>query len=89
MRRVNLIVAGRVQGVFYRAACAEQARAAGVAGWIHNTPDGLVEAEFEGPPDAVAAMVAWARLGPPGARVESVEVSERAPLGETAFRITG
>ena len=49
------------------------ARANGVAGWVRNRADGSVEAEFEGGPDAVARMVAWCRLGPPRARVESKE----------------
>ena len=48
MRRVHVSIEGRVQGVFYRATCVELARELGLAGWIRNTLDGSVEAEFEG-----------------------------------------
>lgn len=88
MRRVRVVVRGRVQGVFYRASCAERARALGLAGWVRNTFDGQVQAEFEGAPEAVAAMVSWCSVGPPHAAVEHVEVEDTAPTGETGFRVT-
>ncbi len=85
MRRVNVIVSGRVQGVFFRASCVERARALGLDGWVRNTPDGRVEAEFEGQDSAVEAAVAWSREGPPGARVTGVEVTESPIVGEQGF----
>ena len=89
VRRVNVVVEGRVQGVFFRASCAERARAAHVAGWVRNTIDGAVEAEFEGAPGDVAAMVMWCGQGPPSARVDEVRVAERSPTGEAGFRVVG
>jgi acylphosphatase len=87
MRRVHVVVAGRVQGVFFRASCAERARAAGLAGWVRNDPGGRVEAVFEGPADAVQTLIDWCREGPAHARVDGVEVSEEMPVGETGFRV--
>jgi acylphosphatase len=87
MKRVRVVVSGRVQGVFYRATCAEQARRLGVGGWVRNLPDGRVEAVFEGADAAVDAMVAWCREGPPYARVEDVEVHAEDPRGEAGFRV--
>jgi acylphosphatase len=89
MRRVRVIVAGRVQGVFFRAGCRERARALGVAGWVRNAEDGLVEAVFEGQADGVEAMVRWCRTGPSHAHVDSVDVREEPPAGETGFRVVG
>lgn len=89
MRRVRVVVSGRVQGVFFRVSCAERARSLGISGWVRNMPDGGVEAVFEGPDDAVGAMVAWCRTGPPGARVAGLELSELEPVGDDGFRITG
>lgn len=89
MRRIHVLVRGRVQGVFFRRSCAERARARGVTGWVRNTADGGVEAEFEGDEDGVAAMVAWCREGPPGAQVLDLEVLEVASGGGSGFRITG
>lgn len=85
--RVRVIVSGRVQGVFFRATCAAQARTLGLAGWVRNVPGGAVEAAFEGPPHALERMIAWCRRGPEMARVDGVEVVAEEPTGETGFRI--
>ena len=82
-------VSGRVQGVFYRSACADRARALGLAGWVRNLPDGRVEAVFEGSALAVEAAIAWCRTGTPASIVDAVEVVEESPSGETGFRVTG
>jgi acylphosphatase len=87
MRRVHVEVRGRVQGVFFRASCVERARATGLGGWIRNTLDGHVEAEFEGEPDVVAAMIDWCSQGPPSARVDHVDVRDEPPTGEREFRV--
>jgi acylphosphatase len=76
-----------VQGVFYRATAAEEARRRGLAGWVRNLPDGRVEAVFEGPDETVQGMVAWCREGTSMARVEEVEVREEEPEGLDNFDI--
>lgn len=88
-QRVRVIVNGRVQGVFYRATCAERARALGLGGFVRNRPDGCVEAVFEGPATAVQAMVAWCHRGTDWSRVDSVGVSGEEPTGEREFRVAG
>lgn len=88
-RRARVVVSGRVQGVFFRATCAERARELGLGGSVRNLPDGSVEAVFEGPEDAVDAMVGWCRTGPPLARVDRVEVVSEEPVGDVGFRVTG
>ena len=81
-----MTIRGRVQGVGFRYSTAERARSRGLAGWIRNNSDGTVEAVFEGPPDAVEALLAWCRRGPGGARVDEVRVEMEAPSGERGFR---
>jgi acylphosphatase len=76
-----------VQGVFFRAETRDRARSLGVDGWVRNTPDGEVEAVFEGDDERVDSMVEWCRRGPSGARVEEVDTSWAAPEGETGFSI--
>lgn len=76
-----------MQGVFFRDTTRRQASAHGVAGWVCNQPDGTVEAVFEGNPDAVAAMLAFCREGPRGARVDRVEVFDEGPESLTDFKI--
>lgn len=80
-------VSGRVQGVFYRAWTAEQARDLGVAGWVRNCPDGSVEALLEGTAEAVANLVERMRHGPPAARVGDVMVEPATPTGASGFAI--
>jgi acylphosphatase len=86
VRRARVVVSGRVQGVGFRWAMLDRARSRDVAGWVRNRPDGSVEGVFEGPPDAVEALVAWTRRGPVGARVDDVTVELEAPVGESGFR---
>jgi acylphosphatase len=85
--RKRVVVAGRVQGVGYRMACARQAEAAGVGGLVRNLPDGRVEAVFEGPPESVDTLVAWCERGPSYAHVTRIFVVEEPPIGETVFRV--
>ena len=84
-RRVS--VAGRVQGVWFRESCRDQAQAAGVAGWVGNLGDGQVEVVLEGSPGAVDEVLAWCRRGPRRARVDRVDVVDEAPVGEQGFRV--
>jgi acylphosphatase len=86
--RRRVIVHGRVQGVFFRDTTRRMARSRGFGGWVRNTPDGTVEAVFEGEGDAVESMVQWSRDGPRGAVVERVEVTDEEPEGLAEFRIT-
>jgi acylphosphatase len=83
----RVVAKGRVQGVFFRDTIRNAAEREGVAGWVRNNPDGTVEAVFEGNPEAVERLVSLARQGPPGARVEAVEVEEEADQGLDGFRV--
>jgi acylphosphatase len=82
-----VFVSGRVQGVWFRESCREQAMVAGVSGWVRNVHDGRVEAVLEGPPAAVDRVVAWCREGPARARVDAVEVQSELPVGEQGFHV--
>ena len=72
----HLQIVGRVQGVGFRFYMQRKARALGVTGWVRNRLDGSVEALVQGSPDAVAAMIAWARRGPASATVSEVRIAE-------------
>ena len=85
--RRRVVVRGNVQGVFFRDSARRKAEQRGVTGWIENRPDGAVEAVFEGDADAVDALVEFAREGPRGAEVQSVDVSEEEPEGIQGFTV--
>ena len=81
------MVYGRVQGVFFRDALRRLAEREGVAGWARNTPEGTVEAVFEGEDGPVERLLALARKGPPDARVQDVRVFEEEPEGLSGFSV--
>jgi len=76
-----------VQGVFFRAWTRDEAQTLGIDGWVRNCSDGSVEAQLEGDQEAIEELVDLMREGPPGARVEGVEVEESDPEGLSAFEV--
>ncbi len=88
LKRVHVIVEGRVQGVFFRARTRDEAQRLHLSGWVRNVHDGTVEAVIEGEAEAVERMVAWFYQGPPMSRVTDVKISEEDPsITETGFEI--
>lgn len=87
-KRIQLIVRGRVQGVYFRASAQREARQLGLTGWVKNRNDGSVEMVVEGEEDQVKDFLAWAQTGPSTARVDKVETRWRSYTGEYPnFRI--
>jgi len=86
--RRRVVVHGRVQGVFFRDSVRERAHARGVHGRVRNRADGAVEAVFEGPSEAVDALVRFCETGPSSARVRDVEVAEETPEGLDGFEVS-
>ena len=82
-------VRGRVQGVWFRGSTQQEAQRLAIAGWVRNRPDGSVEAALEGSREAVEALLAWLRVGPRLAEVDSVEVREEPVQDERGFRVRG
>lgn len=87
MIRRRVVAHGLVQGVFFRDTTRDLAYESRVAGWVRNRPDGTVEAVFEGGEGAVRRLVAFCDHGPPGARVERLEVFEEKPQGLAGFAV--
>ncbi len=85
---VHVVVSGKVQGLFYRAWTRERALAHGLDGWVRNQADGTVEAVFSGPEEAVQAMLAECREGPPAARVADVATEPAEPVLTQGFAVT-
>jgi acylphosphatase len=82
----RFLVSGRVQGVGFRAATLDEARALGLSGHAVNLADGRVEVLAEGSLAALDALQHWLQAGPPLASVEWVEVTAEAGTGRLGFR---
>ena len=72
------LVAGRVQGVFYRATAARRAHELGLRGYARNLEDGRVEVLVCGNEESVTAFVSWLWIGSSACKVSSVDVSDAA-----------
>jgi acylphosphatase len=82
-------IRGRVQGVGFRYFAEAAAAREGLHGWVRNLPGGDVEASAEGEATAIERFEHALRNGPPGARVDHVEVEDRVPAGrDTGFTVT-
>jgi acylphosphatase len=89
-RRVHLHISGHVQGVGFRYAARREALALGLAGWVRNDADGTVDAVVQGDDVSVQQFVYWAREGPAGAWVSTVDVIDEPPeRALTSFAIRG
>ncbi|MEO9530335.1 acylphosphatase [Roseibium sp.] len=84
---VHVLIEGRVQGVGYRAWCADQAVARALSGWVRNHASGAVEAVFSGPSDTVVDMLDVLWHGPSLARVSLVRDLEPVDPVDSGFEI--
>lgn len=76
MKHLEILVEGRVQGVFYRASTRDKARTLGLAGYVMNQPDGSVLIHAEGEDENLNQLITWCHEGPRNAIVTSLQTRE-------------
>ena len=82
VERLELLIEGRFQGVFYRASTLEQAQSLNMVGMVQNLPQGMVEVIAEGTRGALEELEKWCPHGPPAADVKYVSAKWLAATGE-------
>ena len=82
----HCMIRGRVQGVGYRAFVEREALQRGLQGFVRNRADGSVEALLVGPAAEIDDAVATLRRGPPGSRVDAIDLSDAEPEALAARR---
>jgi acylphosphatase len=88
MRRVKIVVSGRVQGVYFRLFTQNKAKHLAINGTVQNLPDGRVEIYAEAEHLMIDKFVKWCSKGPVTARVDNIEVTELEPeFNFTSFEI--
>lgn len=78
------VISGRVQGVGFRYFIEAAATREGIHGWVRNLPDGRVEASAEGDAEAIDRFEGKLHQGPPGARVDRVDIEDTVPATRDA-----
>ena len=86
MNAKRLVIAGRVQGVGYRAWMVHKAAELRISGWVRNRADGSVEALIAGEVAAVEELSRLCRRGPRMAEVVSIEEDLADPPEQFGFR---
>lgn len=76
MVAARFLVAGHVQGVFFRASVRNEALRLGLSGYAKNLDDGRVEVLAHGDAAAIEELARWLQHGPPGACVDRLDRSE-------------
>ncbi|KAK0536458.1 hypothetical protein OC834_001173 [Tilletia horrida] len=90
-KAIAFTVSGRVQGVGFRYATANEARSLQLSGWVRNEPDGSVAGEAQGMDDQISRFESFLKRGPASARVDHLDVhllsSEKASDLPDGFEI--
>ncbi len=81
----RIVIAGRVQGVGFRAWAMAEAWRRNVRGWVRNRRDGTVEALLIAPPESIEAMIEACRRGPALARVANIAREATRDDGTSGF----
>jgi len=88
MERMEAIVHGVVQGVFFRRNTRLRAERLALVGTVANRPDGTVHIVAEGPRDLLEDLAAWLQVGPETAIVDRVDLSWTSATGSyRSFRV--
>ncbi|MGB4776642.1 MAG: acylphosphatase [Daejeonella sp.] len=75
MKHLNIIISGKVQGVFYRATTKAVADQLGIKGFTKNLKDGTVYIEAEGDDFSLELFLEFCHKGSDKAVVEKVEIT--------------
>lgn len=76
MKHLDIIISGKVQGVFFRATTKAVADQLGIKGTARNRPDGTVFIEAEGDDFSMELFLEFCHKGSDRAVVEKVDVTE-------------
>jgi acylphosphatase len=80
MQRIEAIVKGKVQGVFFRAFVQAEALKLGLTGFVQNLSDGSVKVVAEGEKPLLEKLVKQLWKGSPASKVEEVLVEWKNAL---------
>lgn len=88
MKRVHIIVSGRVQGVFFRYNTRDLAGNLGLRGYVKNLYNGDVEIIAEGNEEKLNKLIGFCKKGPESAHVTNIKIKyEKATNEFSGFEV--
>ena len=82
LKRVEVVIEGHVQGIFFRSNTVTHAKKLGITGFVKNLPNETVKAVFEGNEKELNEILEFCKKGPMGARVTAVKVDWKPATNE-------
>jgi acylphosphatase len=73
-KTIELIIIGKVQGVWFRHHTREAATLIGVKGTVENLKDGTVRIVATGSEEQLDRLIAWCKKGSPLSRVDDIDI---------------
>lgn len=74
LKRIHVLISGRVQGVAFRWVTEDVAHQLNVLGWVKNLPDGRVEVMAEAEEEILGQFIEFLKRGPEHAVVEDFQI---------------
>ena len=78
----EILVIGKVQGVFYRAHTKKLALELGLKGYVQNRDDGCVKIIAQGSKPRIKELELWCHQGPKLSAVKTVQIQYTKPQEE-------
>ncbi|MFC1566180.1 acylphosphatase [Candidatus Neomarinimicrobiota bacterium] len=75
MKFAEILVTGKVQGVWFRDFVKKNANIQNLNGWVKNNPDGTVVAAIEGEKEIINKLIEQIKIGSLLSQVDDVKVS--------------
>ncbi len=69
---IDMVVTGKVQGVWFRGSTQSKARELGLSGWVKNNDNGTVSVQAFGKMESLNQLLQWCRSGPSHAIVTDI-----------------
>lgn len=87
MKTVQILIKGKVQGVFFRTGAKEMADKLNVKGWVKNTAEGDVEIVASGEENDIYKFIEWCKRGPRRAVVTEIIVTQKEAVSFNEFSV--
>jgi len=82
MKRIHILITGKVQGISFRYYTKKKAEELQIKGWVKNLPNGDVEIVVEGNNSNITSFMDWCKTGPSLANVKNIAINEEQPTNE-------